>query len=172
MDLIDTILNRVSVREFTDKNISETDLNKILKCAESGPSCVNSKDYEFIVITDKDKLNEIVDNTSHAHEPLRGANVGILICGNLDKAFEKAKDYFIIDCAIAGENICLSAKALGIGSVWLGVYPQEDRVNSLKKLFNLPPSIIPHSIIALGYPLKEVKKERNIDFEKIHYNKW
>ena len=107
--------------------------------------------------------------------PLRSAALGVLICGDYEKAFNFAKDYWVIDGAIAGENMIIAATELGIGSVWLGTWPQEDRVEAQKKLFNLPDSQIPHSIIVFGYPknpddLKDERKE--FDMSAVHYNKW
>ncbi len=107
-------------------------------------------------------------------QPLKNAAVGILICGDMDRAFPPVKDYWIIDGAIAAENICLCAHALGIGSVWLGTWPQMDRVQRQQKLFNLPNHVVAHSIIALGYPTEDITLPRESRYEenRIHFNKW
>lgn len=91
----------------------------------------------------------------------------------MDRSFPSAKDYWIIDGAIAAQNICLAANAFSIGSVWLGTYPEMDRVKRQAELFSLPEHIIPHSIIALGYP-DEVKKVRAEIYEedRVHFEKW
>lgn len=85
-------------------------------------------------------------------EPLKDAAMGILVCGDLSRSFEQAKDYWVIDCSIAAQNMTLAAQALGIGSVWLGIWPQMERVERQSRLFALPKHIIPHSILAFGYP--------------------
>lgn len=89
---------------------------------------------------------------------LEKAPLAILICGDTSKAFEMAKDYWIIDDAIAGKNMILAAQDLEIGSVWLGTYPQMERVQAQKELFNLPEDQVPHSILAFGYPQEEKTK--------------
>jgi nitroreductase len=82
-------------------------------------------------------------------------------------------DYWIIDASIAAENMILAAQDMGIGSVWLGTYPQMDRVEKQKELFGLPDSVIPHSIIAFGYPIETVEEERNLfEADRVHYEKW
>ena len=102
------------------------------------------------------------------------AAAGILVCGDLDRAFRFAKDYWIIDGAIAAQNICLAAQELGLGAVWLGTWPQMDRVEAQQKLFGLPETIVPHSIIALGYPEADLTAPRKSRYEddRVHFNQW
>ena len=109
-----------------------------------------------MVVTDPEKLAQLADVNGRPAEPLRKAAAGILVCGDLDRAFRFAKDYWVIDGAIAAQNICLAAQELGLGAVCLGTWPQMDRVEAQKKLFALPETIMPHSIIALGYPEADI----------------
>ena len=97
-----------------------------------------------------------------------------MICGDLERAFPPAKDYWVIDGAIAAQNMTLCADALGLGSVWLGTWPQMDRVEKQAALFNLPETIVPHSILALGYPAEENKEPRESRYEenRVHFEKW
>ena len=148
MNTLETIFTRKSVRQFKNQKVDEKDIKTILKAGMSGPTCVNSK-------------------------PLLECAFAILICGDYSKAFKFSKDYFAVDGSIAGQNMILAAWSLGIGSVWLGTWPQMDRVFAQSKLFDLPNDQIPHSIIAFGYPLDEIKeKEEYYDESVVHYNKW
>ena len=104
--------------------------------------------------------------------PLLGCAFAVLICGDYSKAFQYAKDYYVVDSSIAGQNMILAAWSLGIGSVWLGTWPQMDRVFEQRKLFDLPKDQIPHSIIAFGYPEEVKEKEEYYDESVVHYNKW
>ena len=70
------------------------------------------------------------------------------------------------------KNILIEAKHLGFGSVWLGVYPREDRVTGIKKLFNLPKKFMPLSIVSIGYPAEEKEPSNRYDESRIHLNKW
>ena len=76
--------------------------------------------------------------------------------------------------AIAAQNICLAAQELGLGAVWLGTWPQMDRVEAQQKLFGLPETIVPHSIIALGYPEADLTAPRKSRYEddRVHFNQW
>lgn len=130
MNTLDAILTRRSCREFTDKPIKSETLHQLLEAAMSGPSCVNARDWSFVVVTDPEKLAQMADANGRPAEPLRKAAAGILVCGDLDRAFRFAKDYWVIDGAIAAQNICLAAQELGLGAVWLGTWPQMDRVEA------------------------------------------
>ena len=173
----DIISERKSVRTYKDIPISEDDINKILKAGMSGPTAVNSRDWSFIAVTDRETLDKMADGNGGAAIPLKGAPLGILVCGDLERSFSRAPEFWIIDCAIACQNMILKATELGIGSVWLGTWPLSDKVNAQKELFGLPESIVPHSIIAFGYPADKELNTRNIvkpewEADRVHYQKW
>lgn len=174
MDSIQNILTRRSIRSFEDRPISPEDMHVILTAAMSGPSCANTRSWQFIVVEDKETLNKMADCNGFYAAPLRQAAAGILICGDLEKAFAPAKEYWVIDGAIAGQNISLAARALGIGSVWLGTWPQMNRVQRQIELFNLPETVIPHSIIALGYSkeIDNITPKNSYDETCVHFETW
>ena len=91
MNTLDAILTRRSCREFTDKPIKSETLHQLLEAAMSGPSCVNARDWSFVVVTDPEKLAQMADANGRPAEPLRKAAAGILVCGDLDRAFRFAK---------------------------------------------------------------------------------
>ena len=103
-----------------------------------------------------------------------GAAAAILVCGDLQRAFPPAQDYWVIDGAIAAQNICLAAQELGLGAVWLGTWPQMDRVQAQQKLFALPEHIVPHSVLALGYPAIDLTSPREDRYEenRVHFEQW
>ena len=174
MEAIEAIMSRRSIRSYTELPIGVEELRKILAAGMSGPSCTNSRDWSFIVVQDRKMLEKMAEANGRPAEPLRRAAAGILVCGDLDRAFSGAKDYWIIDCAIAAQNMCLCAHALGIGSVWLGTWPQMERVRKQAALFNLPEQIVPHSILALGYPAAapQASKEPLYEPDRVHFEHW
>ena len=174
MDTIEAIKSRVSVRQYSHREISEEALHTILEAGMSGPSCVNARDWQFIVVEDKETLSRMADANGPYAAMLKKAAAGILICGDLERAFSPAKDYWVIDGAIAGQNITLAARALGVGSVWLGTWPQMDRVERQMELFGLPETVIPHSIIALGYSkeIDNITPKNSYDETCIHFETW
>lgn len=173
MDTLQAIRSRISVRQYSDRPISDEDLHKILEAGMSGPSCVNSRDWSFIVVRSKEMLNKMADANGRPAEPLRSAQVGILVCGDLERAFQGAPDYWVVDGSIAAQNMILAAHAMGIGSVWLGTWPQMNRVNAQAALFGLPETQIPHSIIAFGYPEAPSEKEKLLyEPDRVHFERW
>ena len=115
MDAIENILSRKSVREFSDKEISEQDLKTILTAGMSGPSAVNMRPFEFIVTQKPEVLEKISEANGPYSGPLKNAKLGILVCGDTDKGYLGKEGYWAIDCAIAAQNLILAANALGIG---------------------------------------------------------
>ena len=174
MDTLETIFTRRSVRKFTEQPIEEEKLRKILEAAMSGPSCVNARDWAFVVVTEKERLRQMAQANGRPAQPLKEAAAGILVCGDLQRAFGPAPEYWVIDGAIAAQNLCLCAQALGIGSVWLGTWPQMDRVENQRRLFELPETVVPHSIIALGYPEADMTESRESRYEegRVHREIW
>ncbi len=174
MDAIQTIMTRKSVREFSDRELTDEEIHTILRAGMSGPSCTNARMWSFIVVKDPAKLNAMADANGKPAEPLRRAKMAILICGDLDRMFRPAPYYWVIDGAIAGENMALAAHALGIGCVWLGTWPQMERVQNQEALFDLPSTIIPHSVLAFGYPKEgDTFPERDLyEEDRVHFEEW
>ena len=173
MDAVKNIMERISVRNYADMEITDAQVRTILEAGMSGPSCVNARDWSFIVVRDPETLNRMADANGRPAEPLRRAKLGILVCGDLERAFRPAPEYWVIDGAIAAQNMILAANAMGIGSVWLGTWPQMVRVKKQAELFGLPETQIPHSIIAFGYPADEPAKQKaGFEDDRVHYEKW
>lgn len=173
MDTIQALLTRKSTRRFQNRPISPDILHTILTAGMSGPSCVNARMWSFVAVTDREKLNAMADANGRAADPLRHAPLGILVCGDLSRAFKPAPEYWVIDGAIAAQNMILAAHDLGVGSVWLGTWPQEDKVKAQSALLGLPEQIIPHSIIAFGYPETNDFPQRDLyEDDRVHFNHW
>lgn len=169
MNVIEGILKRRSIRRFTDKPIEKGDITTLLRAAMMAPTARNCQEWEFIVVQDKNTLHKITTVHPYA-QMLKEAACAIMVCGNTKK--EHAPGYWMADCGAATQNILLAATELGIGSVWLGVYPNEERMNALSKMFVLPDYVKPLNVIALGYPDEQKPDIDRFDPEKIHLEKW
>jgi nitroreductase len=169
MEIQKALLNRRSIRKYKSQPISEENIDKILKAAMYAPSAMNTQAWQFVVIDDKKILMDILKIIPHA-EMLKQTVKAILVCG--DASVEKNETWILENCSAVTQNILLSSFGLGIGSCWISVYGAEDTVKKIKSLFNLPDTIIPFSLVSLGYPDEEVKTEDRFKKEKIHYNNW
>ena len=163
------IFERRSIRKYSKLPITDSDIENLLRAAMAAPSAGNQQPWEFILIKDKKILADITKVHPYS-QMLKEAQLAIVVCADLDK--EKHGGYWVQDCSAATENILIEAQHLGIGSVWLGVYPREDRVKGIKELLKLPLRVIPLSIISLGYPAEKKEPSNRYDNLRIHINKW
>ncbi len=163
------ILKRKSVRKYTDLDIQPDIIKKILEAAMAAPSAGNQQPWHFIVMNQRELLDAVPEFHQYA-KMIKQAPCAILVCGDLK--LEKHKDFWVQDCSAATQNILLAVNSLGLGSVWLGIYPREQRVEGLKKLLKLPEEIIPFSLIPIGGTDEEMNESTRYNPERIHYNGW
>ena len=140
---MNAILRRRSIRKYTQDVISDNIIKKLLEAGMSAPSAGNQRPWHFVVIKGRETLVKLADASPYS-KMTKDAPVAILVCGDLE--LEAHGGYWIQDCSAATQNILLAAHDQGLGAVWVGVYPTEDNVQGLKKLLNLPESIIPLSL--------------------------
>jgi len=169
MDVIEAIHTRRSVRKYLDQPVPEELIERLLAAAMMAPSARNSQPWQFVVVTERQLLREVARINPNAHMA-RHAPLGILICGDLE--LEKSPGYWVVDCAAAAENMLLAAHGLGLGAVWTGVYPRQQRMDGFRGLLRLPENIQPHSFIVVGYPAEQPTAEPRFRRERIHWNRW
>jgi nitroreductase len=166
---VHAILTRRSIRRYTGQEVSREILLDLLRAAMSAPSAGNEQPWEFVVIKDRRLLDAIPGFHPYA-QMLTEAPAAILVCGDLSR--EKYKGYWVQDCAAATENMLIAVNDKGLGAVWLGIYPVEERITGLRRLLNIPENRIPFSLVALGYPAEKKEPADRFDAERIHYDCW
>jgi len=169
MDAMQAILTRRSVRNYTNKKVPEKIISEILNAAVSSPSAGNEQPWQFVIINKREILHEVTKFHPNA-KMLLEAPLAILVCGDLE--LETFKGYWMLDCSAATLNILLSARALGLGACWLGIYPRDERITKIRKMMNLPENIIPFSLVSIGYTTSRQKKVERLDDFRIHINQW
>lgn len=165
------LLQRKSVRHFTDEPIPKQAIELLLKAAMAAPSAKNRQPWAFIAITSKKTLVEIASGLPFG-KMLEKTNAAIVVCGNLSKTKEEDGDRWKLDCSAASENILLAAEALLLGAVWVGIYPEKERIEHLSNILDLPPYIVPLNIIPLGVPSREETAKDKFNTENIRWEKW
>lgn len=169
-DFLSTLYSRASVRDFTVEPISEAQISQLLKAGMAAPSGWDARPWAFIVVTDRDLLNQLKLQGKY-FSMLSQAACAIVVCGEPEKE-PKAKGLWMADCAAATENILLAAHALGLGGVWLGVHPDEEKTSGIAKVLNIPKNFVPYSMMALGHPTKPEDPTDKFDPGSIHFNGW
>jgi nitroreductase len=169
MDILQAIFTRRSVREYQDRPVPEDMINQLLAAAMAAPSARNQQPWEFIVLTDREILEQVARINPNAQMAAQ-APLAILICGNLK--IEISPGYWVVDCAAAVQNLLLCAHALGLGAVWTGTYPNEERMDGYTQLLDLPEYIVPHTLVVVGYPAQVPESQERFNPERIHHNGW
>ncbi len=171
-ETVRTILNRKSVRSYTSRPVEKEKIDTLLKAAMAAPTAVNKQPWTFIVINDAATLDTLAAGLPYAKMAAE-APLAIVVCGDLRKTLRGHEDpYWPLDCSAASENLLLAAESMGLGAVWTAVYPEEDRIQTVRRILSLPEYIVPLNLIPIGYPqYTEEPKDKYLE-ENIHYNKW
>lgn len=165
---MNVIWDRTSIRDYLNVKVDNKYVDKILAAGMQAPSAGDERPWCFIVEDRKEVFDEIMRFHSYS-KMLESAAVAIIVCGNLSK--EKIKGFWPQDCSACTENMLLEATQVGLGSVWLGVYPNMKRVDGFRKLYDLPDYLIPFSVVVLGYPKIRKEKKDKYDGHMINYRK-
>lgn len=169
MDIFEAIFTRRSIREFKKQPVEEEKIEKIFRAAMSAPSAGNEQLWHFIVINDRNLLDQIPNFHPYSQMCFE-APLAIVCCADL--LLQKHEGFWVQDIAAATQNILLAVRALELGAVWLGVYPNTPIVNGLKKLLNLPENIVPVNIIPIGYTKLKPFDAGRYKPERVHRNSW
>lgn len=169
MEPLDYILDRRSIRQFTDQKIDKQTLTKILTAAMYAPSAVNRQPWHFVLIDDPQMLLKIMEIHPHARM-LQTAPHAVVVCG--DEALQHDHGYWVVDCGAATQNLLLAAQSLGVASCWVGIQPREERKAAFSSLLALPYHVKPFALVALGYANETKRRPMRFDPKKVRHNGW
>jgi len=148
---LDFILGRRSVRVYRPGEVNEETVEALLEAAMAAPSAVAKDPWRFVVVRNRVTLGRLADALPNGGM-IRDAELGIIVCGDLEAAHDRQLSYLLQDCSAAIENLLLAVHIVGLGACWLGVHPREERVRKLKEILELPASVLPVAAIAIGWP--------------------
>lgn len=146
MDVFEAVQKRRSIRAYAPTPLSKALLMKILEAARLAPSAGNIQPWHFIVVTDAVKREKLAN--SMVTRFLKEAPVVIVGCGD-QKASPK---WFMVDVAIAMQNMVLTATSEGLGTCWVGIFNE----NKVKELLKIPERFRVVALMALGYPREKL----------------
>lgn len=162
---------RRSVRKYLNRSVPAAVLQDVLEAAMAAPSA-NAKDpWEIIVVQQPGELAKIAAGLPYG-KMLAEAPVGFVVCGDLRRANGQHLSYLLQDCSACIENLLLALALLGLGGVWLGVHPREDRIAHLRDLFELPENILPIGVVAAGYPAEHPAPRTRFAEARVHRERW
>ena len=171
-DAITTIMTRCSVRSYLDKPVEDEKITVMLKAAMAAPTAVNRQPWAFVVIRKQEVKTKLAEKLRSA-AMVEKAPLAVLVCGDLNKRLKgDGADFWIQDVSAATENLLLAAHAQGLGAVWCGVFPVEERVKDVRSILELPDHIVPVALVSIGYPDGPQTPKDKWNESLIHYDKW
>lgn len=171
-DALSVIHSRKSVRHYTGEPVSKEDLTTLMKAGMAAPTAVNKQPWVFIAVTDDATLKKLADGLPYTKMIVK-SRACIVVCGDMSRTLSGVeRDFWVQDCSAASENILLAAESLGLGAVWSGMYPLQERVDHVRKILGLPDTIIPLNVIAVGHPAGVEKPQVKFNEANIHWEKW
>jgi nitroreductase len=164
---IPNLFARRSIRRFTAEPVSEEEVAVLLEAAMAAPSASNRRPWHFIVVTDAATRATLADTSPYA-KMLAEAPLCLVPCG--DPAI--SEHYWVQDLAAATENVLLAVVGLGLGAVWCGVHPREDRIEAARLALGIPDGIVPFAYLAIGRPAEDKEPRTQYDPERVHRERW
>lgn len=169
METVEALVTRRAVREFTPEPVGDDEVETLLRAAMHAPSACNQQPWHFIVVTGRERLDAIAGVHPYA-QMVKQAPLAVIVCGDL--TLETCPGNWAIDCSAAMENLLLAAHAIGLGGVWVGIHPVEQRVKGFCQLLGLPSYVMPLCLAAVGHPAGPLPKVDRFKADRIHHNGW
>lgn len=159
------IMLRRSIRSFKPMPVEKEKIESLLRAGMQAPSAVNVQPWEFIVVTDKDRRSAIAKASPFA----LSCNEAPVVILTLARLPVEGDAWWVQDMAACTQNILLQAVSEGLAACWCGMYPHPSRVKTLRELFELPDSMMPFSVIAVGYSDRPNHFKDRYQPERVHY---
>lgn len=167
--IMDIIFSRRSVRSFQARPLEPETIQRLLEAAMAAPTACNSQPWEFIVVTEPEGMERLRGQMLFARY---NAPCAIVVCGNLEIANNSvARHYWVQDCCAALENLLIAAAGLGLGAVWIGIYPLPSNVEKVRALFNIPAAATPLGMAMVGYPAEGALAQPRTQYDphRVHW---
>lgn len=146
-------------------------MQQLLEAAMAAPSAMTKDPWRFVVVRDTATLASLAAALPGG-KMLSTAAVAIVVCGDLEAAFERQLSYLLQDCSAATENLLLAAHALNLGACWVGVHPLEESIRRVRELMSLPSSFIPLAVISLGQPGEQPEPRTRFNPNHVSHERW
>ena len=159
------IFHRTSIRKYQNTQVEDEKIEKMLQAAMAAPSAGNQQPWEFYVVTDKTALEELSKTSPYA-TCTASAPLAFVACYRVNCTMP---EYAQIDMSASVENLLLEADSLGLGAVWLGIAPLQERMDAVRKVLDIPETLNAFAIIPCGYPEAVRAQQDRFDKQRIHY---
>lgn len=162
---MNSIFHRVSIRKYEERPVEQEKITQLLKAAMAAPSACNQQPWEFYVVTDKNVIEQLSEASPYA-KCAKDAPLVFVPCYRTEGI---TPDYFEIDLSAAVENLLLEADHLGLGAVWMGIAPDEGRMNAVKEVLDIPEHLCAFALVPCGYPAEAKAQQDRYEESRVHY---
>lgn len=180
--VINNILNRKSVRSYNGEAIPDSVMQNILRAAMAAPSGMDIRPWSFVVLTDKSQYSTIFEGNFNMKKFMESGAV-VVVCADTTvtrsprdnpdgPAVTTVNPIWRDDMGAVTENLLLAVEAYGLGACWTACYPFPNNMEPVKKSLGLPETVVPYSIVPIGYPSTENSPKDKWDSSRIHNNRW
>ena len=166
---MDAIFHRVSIRQYKKEPVEQEKVETILRAAMAAPSACNQQPWEYYVVTNREKIIELSQASPYA-ACAKDAPLVFAACYRKSQGII-APSYLDIDMSASVENLLIEIDALGLGAVWLGIAPEEERMEAVARVLNLPDELAAFALIPCGYAAEERPQENRYEECRVHYVK-
>jgi len=163
--MANNIFRRTSVRNFTHDPVADTDIEQLMRAAMAAPSAGNQQPWELYYTTAPAVRAELARASQYA-KAAGEAPLVIVPCTRVESL--RFPEMAPSDMANCCENILLEAVDLGLGGVWLGIAPLEDRMARAAAALSLPAELKPYALLAIGHPVVERAQLDRYDSARVH----
>ncbi len=161
------IFKRRSVRAYTSQAVDGNDIHALLEAAMAAPSASNSRPWHFVAATERNVLNALAEAHPYG-KMLSQATLAVAVCADPSLS----ERYWEQDCSAATENLLVAAAALGLGAVWLGCHPRDERERGIRSVLGIPESVEILSLVSIGHPDEEKPPRTQFDASRVHWQQW
>jgi nitroreductase len=169
MDCLEAISTRRSVRTFSEVEVTEDQIEVLLRAAMAAPSAGNQQSWRFVVVHDAETRARLAAATPYG-KPMGRAPLGIVVLA--DTTSETFPGNWGNDCGAAVENLLLAAHATGLGACWLGVHPGDERERAVAEIIGAADGIRVYCMVAVGHPEGPGPQVDRYRAEKVHVDRW
>ena len=180
--VMQNILSRKSVRSYTGDTIPAEVMENLLRAAMAAPSGMDIRPWSFVVLTDKSQYETIFEGNFNMQKFMESGAV-VVVCADTTvtrptrdnpdgPAVTTVNPIWRDDMGAVTENLLLAVEAYGLGACWTACYPFPNNMEPVRKALNLPSTVVPYSIVPIGYPSTENSPKDKWDPTRIHNGRW
>jgi len=163
-DVLQFITTRRSIRAFTGEPVDRAKLEIALKAAMAAPTAHNSRPWQFIVVTDQEKVRAVCE--AHPYAKF-GVDAGVVV---LPFGSKEGYQWFDQDMSAATENLLIALANLGLGATWCGM--SDERQEAVRALVGLPKDLYVFALIPIGVPAEEKPARTQYEPERVHWEQF